>query len=139
MATTDSKTVWLGDAGAGMRCVAQIHCQWHDDAYSKYRCDVDRPLRTDKGDVVDMRLKNVLLLGKAYHDFISLGRLASKAHVRVRVEGTTGALYLCLPGGHVVPMLTVGVREVPASNAAVAALPAVDTRGNIASGQLIAK
>eukprot|EP00965_Chrysotila_dentata_P053158 1764040-Pleurochrysis_carterae.AAC.1 len=37
----------------------------------KHRCDVDLPLRTDKGAVVMLRLKNVLVLDNASHNLVS--------------------------------------------------------------------
>eukprot|EP00965_Chrysotila_dentata_P221058 6192168-Pleurochrysis_carterae.AAC.1 len=82
----------------------------------KYCCDVDIPLRTEKGDVISIRLKNAIVLHNASHSLISLGRLAIEAHVGLNVEATTGRATLFLPGGHIVPLLNVGVLVVPASN-----------------------
>eukprot|EP00965_Chrysotila_dentata_P013158 434025-Pleurochrysis_carterae.AAC.1 len=75
----------------------------------KHRCDVDIPLRTDKGDIISITLRNVLVLDNASHNLISLGRLATEAHVGLKIEATTGSSSLTLPGGHLVPLLNVGV------------------------------
>eukprot|EP00965_Chrysotila_dentata_P236764 6201521-Pleurochrysis_carterae.AAC.1 len=96
----------------------------------KYRCDVDISLCTDKGKIVAIRLKDVLIMGKASHNLISLGRLATEEHVGVNVEATTGKSLLSLSGEHVVPLLNVGVLVVPASNTAVPTLQAVVTQGH---------
>eukprot|EP00965_Chrysotila_dentata_P032293 1076465-Pleurochrysis_carterae.AAC.1 len=47
--------------------------------------------------MVSIRLKNVLVLDNASHDLISLGRLATEAHVGLNVEATTGTSHLSLP------------------------------------------
>eukprot|EP00965_Chrysotila_dentata_P039322 1307186-Pleurochrysis_carterae.AAC.1 len=71
-----------------------------------------------------MRLKNVLVLNNASHNLISLGRLATEAHVGLKVEAKTGASTLLLPTGDVVPLLNLGVLVVPAANSAVGESPA---------------
>eukprot|EP00965_Chrysotila_dentata_P152171 5028590-Pleurochrysis_carterae.AAC.1 len=47
----------------------------------KYRCEVDLSLRTTKGHVTALRLTNVLVLDNTSHNLVSLGRLATEAHV----------------------------------------------------------
>eukprot|EP00965_Chrysotila_dentata_P045476 1510623-Pleurochrysis_carterae.AAC.1 len=69
----------------------------------KRRCDVDLPLRTDKGAVVMLRLKNVLVLDNASHNLVSPGRLATEAHVALRVQATTGKASLTLQTGETIP------------------------------------
>eukprot|EP00965_Chrysotila_dentata_P061338 2032282-Pleurochrysis_carterae.AAC.1 len=90
--------MWLGDTGAGMHCVTDISMAVAGSVHAnstlivtangttrpKHRCDVDLPLRTDKGAVVTLRLKNVLVLDNASHNLVSLGRLATEAHVALR-------------------------------------------------------
>eukprot|EP00965_Chrysotila_dentata_P090154 2975900-Pleurochrysis_carterae.AAC.1 len=130
--------MWLGDTGAGMHCVTNtalavkgslrpnstIIVTANGTTTPKYRCDVDIPLRTEKGVVVKMRLANVLVLDNDSHNLISLGRLATEAHVGLKVEATIGSSSLRLPGGHKVPLLNVGVLVVPAANALIATSPA---------------
>eukprot|EP00965_Chrysotila_dentata_P000920 29358-Pleurochrysis_carterae.AAC.1 len=67
------------------------------------------PFARKKGDVISIRLKNVLVLQNASHNLISLGRLATEAHVGLNVEATTGRATFSSPGGHIVPLLNVGV------------------------------
>eukprot|EP00965_Chrysotila_dentata_P155762 5147412-Pleurochrysis_carterae.AAC.1 len=83
-AASGAKTMWLGDTGAaGMHCVTNkslavegslrpnstIIVTANGTTTPKYRCDVsDIPLRTDKGVIVSIRLKNVLLLDNASHN-----------------------------------------------------------------------
>eukprot|EP00965_Chrysotila_dentata_P091466 3020505-Pleurochrysis_carterae.AAC.1 len=102
----------------------------NDTTRPKYRCDVDLPLPTSKENTVSIRLKNVLVLSNASHNLISLGRLATEAHVGLKGEAKTEASTLLLPKGDLVPLLNVGVLVVPAANAVVAASPAVVTQGN---------
>eukprot|EP00965_Chrysotila_dentata_P254165 6211781-Pleurochrysis_carterae.AAC.4 len=73
-AAAGAKTMWLGDTGAGMHCVTSmslavkgslrpnstIIVTANGTTTPKYRCDVDIPLRTDKGVLVIIRLKDVL-------------------------------------------------------------------------------
>eukprot|EP00965_Chrysotila_dentata_P088977 2937435-Pleurochrysis_carterae.AAC.1 len=94
MAAMDARTMWLGDTGAGMHCITDaslavkgslrtnttVIVTANGTTTPKCRCDVDLPLRTDKGDAVAIRLKNVLVLSNASHNLISLGRLATEAH-----------------------------------------------------------
>eukprot|EP00965_Chrysotila_dentata_P106707 3524534-Pleurochrysis_carterae.AAC.2 len=80
-----------------------------------------------------MRLQNVLVLDNASHNLIGLGRLATEAHVGLKVEATTGSSFLTLPGGH--SHRTVAQRRgaylvVPAASAPMATPPAVVTHGN---------
>eukprot|EP00965_Chrysotila_dentata_P076276 2519167-Pleurochrysis_carterae.AAC.1 len=63
MAASGAKTMWLGDTDAGMHCVTNISLAVEGSlrpnsslivtangtTTPKYRCDVDIPLRTDKG------------------------------------------------------------------------------------------
>eukprot|EP00965_Chrysotila_dentata_P001741 58311-Pleurochrysis_carterae.AAC.3 len=84
MAASGAKTMWLGDTGAGMHCVTNILLAVkgslrpnstlivtaNGTTTPKYRCDVDIPLNTDKGIVVNMRLQNVLVLDNASHNLI---------------------------------------------------------------------
>eukprot|EP00965_Chrysotila_dentata_P145187 4795167-Pleurochrysis_carterae.AAC.1 len=86
-------------------------------ARPKYRCDVDLPLRTDKGAVVTLRLKNVLVSDNASHNLVSLGRLTTEAHVALRVQATTGKASLILQTGETAPLLNIGVLVVPHANA----------------------
>eukprot|EP00965_Chrysotila_dentata_P001254 40872-Pleurochrysis_carterae.AAC.1 len=70
MAASGAKTMWLGDTGAGMHCVINTSREGepmpqhtlivtaNGTTTPKYRCDVDVPLRTDKGVIVYMRLQN---------------------------------------------------------------------------------
>eukprot|EP00965_Chrysotila_dentata_P139107 4600166-Pleurochrysis_carterae.AAC.1 len=95
MAATGAKTMWLGDTAAGMHCVTKtalgvkgslrhnstLIVTVNGTTTPKYRCDVDIPLRTDKGAAINMWLQNVLVLDNASHNLISLGRLATEAHV----------------------------------------------------------
>eukprot|EP00965_Chrysotila_dentata_P248782 6208536-Pleurochrysis_carterae.AAC.1 len=76
--------MWLGDTGAGMHCVTNVSLAMkgslrpnntlivtaNGTTTSKYRCDVDIPLRTDKGIFVNIRLQNVLVLDNASHNLI---------------------------------------------------------------------
>eukprot|EP00965_Chrysotila_dentata_P069145 2285189-Pleurochrysis_carterae.AAC.1 len=89
MAAASAKTMWLGDTGAGMHCISvgritrserepapkldsHSHGQRHNHTTTlKYCCDVDIPLRPGKGDVINIRLKNVLVLKNASHNLIS--------------------------------------------------------------------
>eukprot|EP00965_Chrysotila_dentata_P249641 6208997-Pleurochrysis_carterae.AAC.1 len=123
MAASGAKTMWLGETGAGMHCVTNISravkvilrpnstliVTANGTTTPKYRCDMDIPLRTDKGVVVNMRLRDVLVLDNASHNLISLKRLANEAHVGLKVEATTGSSFLTLPGELTVPLLNVGV------------------------------
>eukprot|EP00965_Chrysotila_dentata_P125470 4148331-Pleurochrysis_carterae.AAC.8 len=111
VAASGAKTMWLGDTGAGMHCVTNILLAvkgslrpnstliltTNGTTTPKYRCDVDIPLRTDKGIVVNMRLQHVLVLDNASHNLISRGCLAIKAHVGLKVKATTGYSFLTLP------------------------------------------
>eukprot|EP00965_Chrysotila_dentata_P049136 1629757-Pleurochrysis_carterae.AAC.1 len=92
-----------------LRCNSTLIVTANGTTTPKYRCDVDIPLRTDKGAAVNMRLQNVLVLDNASNNLTSLGRLATEAHVGLKVEATTGLSSLHLPGGHTVPLLNVGV------------------------------
>eukprot|EP00965_Chrysotila_dentata_P186025 6141849-Pleurochrysis_carterae.AAC.2 len=141
MAASGAKTMWLSDTGAGMHCVTNtalavkgslrhnstLIVTANGTTTPKYRCDVDIPLRTDIGAVVNMRPQNVLVLDNASHNLISLGHLAKEAHVGLKVEATTGSSSLQLPGGHTVPLLNLGVLVVPAADAPIATSPAVVT------------
>eukprot|EP00965_Chrysotila_dentata_P172437 5690216-Pleurochrysis_carterae.AAC.1 len=138
-AASGANTMGLGDTGAGMHCVTSkslavegslrpnstIIVTANGTTAPKYRCDVDIPLRTDKGVVVSIRLKNMLVLDNASHNLISLGRLATEAHVGLNVEATTGTSFLSLPKGHKVPLINAGVLMVPVGDNTVAASPAV--------------
>eukprot|EP00965_Chrysotila_dentata_P125947 4162811-Pleurochrysis_carterae.AAC.1 len=94
MGAMGAKTMWLGDTGAGMHCATYtslavkgslrtnttVIVTANGKTTPKYRCDVDLPLRTNKGDTIAIRLKNVLVLSNASYNLISLGRLATEAH-----------------------------------------------------------
>eukprot|EP00965_Chrysotila_dentata_P184007 6075742-Pleurochrysis_carterae.AAC.1 len=94
MAAMGAKAMWLGDTGAGMHCITDTSLAVKGSLRTnttvigtangtttpRYRCDVDLPLRTSKGNTVPIRLKNVLVLSNASHNLISLGRLATEAH-----------------------------------------------------------
>eukprot|EP00965_Chrysotila_dentata_P094177 3113574-Pleurochrysis_carterae.AAC.1 len=86
-APINAKSKWLGDTGARMHCITDVRMAVAGSVHAnstlivtangttrpKYRCDVDLPLRTDKGAVVTLRLKNVLVLDNASHNLVSLG------------------------------------------------------------------
>eukprot|EP00965_Chrysotila_dentata_P170635 5633260-Pleurochrysis_carterae.AAC.1 len=50
----------------------------------KYRCQIDLPLRADRGAGITLRLNNVLVLGNASHNLVSLEWLATEAQVELR-------------------------------------------------------
>eukprot|EP00965_Chrysotila_dentata_P237405 6201891-Pleurochrysis_carterae.AAC.1 len=138
--------MWLGDTGAGMHCTTDTSLAVKGSLRTNTTVIVtangttthtqiqvrsrQSPTTHGQGDTVAIRLKNVQVLSNASHNLISLGRLATESHVGLQVEAKTGASTLLLPGGHVVPLLNVGVLVVPAANAAIAASPAVVTQGN---------
>eukprot|EP00965_Chrysotila_dentata_P091606 3024507-Pleurochrysis_carterae.AAC.1 len=80
--SANAKSMWLGDTGAGMHCVTDVPMAVAGSVHAnstlivtangttrpKYRCKVDLPLRTDKNEVVTLRLKNVLVLDNASHN-----------------------------------------------------------------------
>eukprot|EP00965_Chrysotila_dentata_P241717 6204442-Pleurochrysis_carterae.AAC.2 len=107
MAAAEAKSMWLGDTGAGMHCVTSasmavagslrpnttLIVTANGTTMPKHRCDVDLPLRTDKGSVVMLlRLTEVLVLSNKLHNLISLGRLTKEANVGLRVQATSGVL-----------------------------------------------
>eukprot|EP00965_Chrysotila_dentata_P034021 1132884-Pleurochrysis_carterae.AAC.3 len=90
-AASGAKARWLGDTGAGMQCITStslavkgslrpnstLIVTANGTTTPKFRCNVDIPLRTDKGVMVSIRLKDVLVLDNASHNLISLDRLAT--------------------------------------------------------------
>eukprot|EP00965_Chrysotila_dentata_P103769 3425812-Pleurochrysis_carterae.AAC.1 len=144
VAPASTKTMWLGDTGAGMHCVTDIRMAVAGSVHAnstlivtsngptrpKYRCEIDLPLCTDKGEVVTLHFKNVLILDNASHNLVSLGRLVTESHVELRVKATTGHASLTLPTGDIISLFNSGVLVVPRANASIAASPAVVTQGN---------
>eukprot|EP00965_Chrysotila_dentata_P216138 6189197-Pleurochrysis_carterae.AAC.1 len=139
-----SKATWIDDAFAGMHCVTDVSLAITGSVRTnntiivtangttkpKYRCDINLPLRSDKGGIEHLHIRGVLFLDNVSYNLISLGCLAKVAHVALTMQATTGDATLTLANGRIVSMLNGGVCVVLTQNVCVASSPTVVTQGN---------